>query len=188
MSELADEVCSDAQERMAAAVSHSLSEFATVRTGRATPALVEKLPVEYYGENVPLQQLASFAVPEARMLVIQPFDKAATQDIAKAVRNSDLGVDPAVDGAIVRLTFPQLNEDRRKELVKVVKQMAEDGKVAIRNLRRSARHDLDELEKEKDISSDDKARLEQQLDKDTNASVGDLDQALASKEQELLEI
>ncbi len=188
MSDLAEEVCSDAQERMAQAVAHSLSEFATVRTGRATPALVEKLQVDYYGSKVPLQQLASFAVPEARLLVIQPFDKEALSEIVKAVSNSDLGVNPADDGTVVRLAFPPLTEERRKELVKVVKHMAEDGKVVVRNVRRSARQDLEELEKEKDISSDDKARFEQRLDQATNSSVADLDQALASKEQELLEI
>ena len=188
MSELAEEVCSDAQERMAQAVTHSLAEFATVRTGRATPALVEKLLVDYYGEKVPLQQLASFAVPEARMLIIQPFDKAAITAIAKSVQDSDLGVNPTVDSTVVRLAFPPLTEDRRKEMVKVVKHLAEEGKVVIRNLRRSARHDLDDLEKEKDISSDDKARFEQQLEKETTTSIADLDKALTSKEQELLEI
>lgn len=188
MSELAEGVCFDAQERMSQAVAHSQSEFATVRTGRATPVLVEKLQVDYYGAMVPLQQLASFSVPEARMLVVQPFDRGALEAIAKAIRNSDLGVNPADDGTVLRLAFPALTEERRRDLVKVVKNMAEDGKVAVRNLRRSARHDLDELEKEKDISSDDKERFQQGLERETAAAVDNIDKALATKEQELLEI
>ena len=154
----------------------------------ATPALVEKLQVDYYGAAVPLQQLAGFSVPEARMLVIQPFDRGALDAISKAVMESDLGINPSSDGNVLRLVFPPLTEDRRRDLVRVVKQMAEDGRIAVRNLRRSARHDLDTLEKEKEISADQKRGFEQELDADTARFVGDIDRALDAKEQELLEV
>ena len=188
VSEFAAEICADARQRMGSAVEHARASFATVRTGRATPALVEKLGVDYYGANVPLQQLAGFSVPEARMLVIQPFDRSALDAISKAVMESDLGINPSSDGHVLRLVFPPLTEDRRKDLVRVVKQMAEDGRVAVRNLRRSARHDLDTLEKEKEISSDQKRSFENELDADTAKFVGDIDRALDAKEQELLEV
>ncbi len=173
---------------MRSAVEHARGNFATVRTGRATPALVEKIQVDYYGAAVPLQQLAGFSVPEARMLVIQPFDRVALDAISKAVMESDLGINPSSDGHVLRLVFPPLTEDRRRDLVRVVKQMAEDGRVAVRNLRRSARHDLDTLEKEKEISADQKRSFEQELDADTAKFVGDIDRALDAKEQELLEV
>src|SRR5689334_3432178 len=129
----------EARERMQKAVAHLRDEFASVRTGRATPALVEKLRVDYYGSEVPLQQLAGFSVPEARVLVIAPYDKGALKAIEKAIQASDLGVNPSNDGALIRLTFPELTTDRRKELVKVVKKLAEDARVAVRNVRRSIR-------------------------------------------------
>ena len=188
VSEFAAEICADARQRMGSAVEHARANFATVRTGRATPALVEKLQVDYYGANVPLQQLAGFSVPEARMLVIQPFDRAALDAISKAVMESDLGINPSSDGHVLRLVFPPLTEDRRRDLVRVVKQMAEDGRIAVRNLRRSARHDLDTLEKEKEISADQKRSFENELDADTARFVGDIDRALDAKEQELLEV
>lgn len=188
MSEFAAEICTDARDRMRSAVEHARGNFATVRTGRATPALVEKIQVDYYGAAVPLQQLAGFSVPEPRMLVIQPFDRAAVDAISKAVMESDLGINPSSDGHVLRLVFPPLTEDRRRDLVRVVKQMAEDGRVAVRNLRRSARHDLDTLEKEKEISADHKRSFEQKLDADTAKFVGDIDRALDAKEQELLEV
>ncbi len=188
MSEFATEICVDARDRMRAAVEHARGNFSTVRTGRATPALVEKLQVDYYGTAVPLQQLAGFSVPEARMLVIQPFDRSALDAIAKAVMESDLGINPSSDGTVLRLLFPPLTEDRRRDLVRVVKQMAEDGRVAVRNLRRSARHDLDTLEKEKEISGDQKRGFELELDADTAKFVGEIDRALDAKEQELLEV
>jgi len=188
VSEFAEEVCRDAQERMKRAVEHAQSDFSTVRTGRATPALVEKMKVSYYGAEVPLQQLAGFSVPEARMLVIQPFDRGAIDGISRAIMESDLGINPSNDGEVLRLVFPPLTEERRRDLVRVVKQMAEDGKVAVRNLRRSARQDLEVLENEKDISSDDKDRFEKELDRHTQAAVESIDRAFAAKEQELLEI
>lgn len=188
MSEFAEEVCNDARERMHRAVEHAQSDFSTVRTGRATPALVEKMKVDYYGAEVPLQQLAGFSVPEARVLVIQPFDRAAIEGISRAIMESDLGINPSNDGEILRLVFPPLTEERRRDLVRVVKQMAEDGKVAIRNLRRSARHDLDALEKDKEISADDKDRFEKELDRHTQKAVDDIDRAFGAKEAELLEV
>jgi ribosome recycling factor len=188
VSEFAQEICDDARERMRKAVEHTQSDFSTVRTGRATPALVEKLKVDYYGADVALQQLAGFSVPEARVLVIQPFDKGAVNAISRAIQESDLGINPSSDGEVLRLVFPPLHEERRRDLVRVVKQMAEDGRVSIRNLRRSARQDLDALEKDKEISSDDKERFEKELDRYTQQSVDDIDHALEAKEQELLEV
>lgn len=173
---------------MQRAVEHTQTEYATVRTGRATPALVEKLKVNYYGVEVPLQQLAGFSVPEARVLVVQPFDRGSMDAISKALMNSDLGINPSNDGEVLRLVFPPLTEERRRDLVRVVKQMAEDGRVAVRNLRRSARQDLDALEKDKEISSDDKERFSKELDRFTQHAVNEIDRALNAKEQELLEI
>src|SRR5215204_3109441 len=144
-------VLDEARDKMAKALSHAREEFTTIRTGRAAPALVEKIPVDYYGSEVPLQQIAGFQVPEARMLVISPYDKTALGAIEKAIQHSDLGLNPSNDGQVIRLTFPQLTAERRKELVKVVKHMAEEGRVAVRNLRRAARHDLDGLAKEGDV-------------------------------------
>src|SRR5213596_1402224 len=131
---------------MTKAVTHTQSEFAGVRTGRASPALVERLKVEYYGTDVPLQQLAGFNVPEARLLVIQPYDKGALKAIEKAIQHSDLGINPSNDGQVIRLVWPQLTEERRREMVKVVKHKAEEGRVAVRQVRRTARHDLEALE------------------------------------------
>ena len=185
--ESADLVLDDARERMAKAVDRARKDFSTIRTGRAAPALVEKLPVEYYGSEVPLQQLAGFSVPEARMLVISPFDKGASNAIEKALRQSDLGLNPSNDGTNIRLSFPPLTADRRKEYVRVVKQMAEDGRIAVRNLRRSGRHELEAFEKDGDLSEDDLARAEKELDKLTHQAEADIDAALAHKEQELLE-
>ena len=180
-------VLDDARERMTKVVVHTRAEFGNIRTGRAAPALVEKLPVEYYGSTVPLQQLAGFSVPEARMLVINPYDKDSIGAIEKAIRSSDLGLNPSNDGAAIRLSFPPLTAERRKDFVKVVKGMAEEGRVAVRNLRRSGRQELEAFEKEGELSEDDLARAEKELDKITQASEADIDSALAVKEQELLE-
>ena len=186
--ELIKLVLDEAATSMRKAVEHARAEFSGVRTGRATPALVEKLPVEYYGSEVPLQQLAGFQVPEARMLVISPYDKGSLGAIEKALQHADLGLNPSNDGQVIRLTFPQLTAERRKELVKVVKAMAEDGRVAIRNRRRAARHDLDAMVKDGDASEDDIARAEKELDKLTHAHEAEIDKALEQKEQELLEV
>jgi ribosome recycling factor len=181
------DVLSASKEKMAKAVEHTRSEFASVRTGRATPALVEKLPVDYYGTEVPLQQLAGFSVPEARTLVVNPYDRNAVGAVEKAIRNSDLGVNPSSDGAVIRLVFPPLTADRRKDFVKVVKHMAEEGRVAVRNLRRSARHDLEALEQEGHVSADEVDRAAKELDRLTSSAVADIDTALEHKEHELLE-
>ena len=186
--ELVAMILDDARDKMAAAVSHTRTDFASVRTGRASSALVEKLPVEYYGSDVPLQQLASFSVPEARTLLITPFDKAAMPEIERAIQMSDLGLAPSNDGNVIRLSFPQLTEERRKEFVRMVKQKAEDGRVQLRGMRRSARQELEALEKDGDLSEDELARAEKELDKITQSREGDIDSALAQKEQELLEV
>ena len=157
------DVLKDSAEKMKKAVSHASAEFATVRTGRATPALVEKLTIDYYGSELPLQQLAGFTVPEARLLVISPYDKKSLAAIEKAIRNSDLGMNPTNDGTVIRLAFPPLTAERRKELVRVVKGMAEEGKIAIRNLRRSGRHELELLDKEGEVSSDEVDRAAEVL-------------------------
>jgi ribosome recycling factor len=181
------DVLSESKEKMAKAVEHAKAEFGSVRTGRASPALVEKLAVDYYGSEVPLQQLAGFSVPEARTLVVAPYDRNAVGAIEKALRNSDLGVNPSSDGTVIRLAFPPLTADRRKDFVKVVKHMAEEGRVAVRNLRRSARHDLEALEREGDVSADEVDRAAKELDRLTASAVADIDSALEHKERELLE-
>jgi ribosome recycling factor len=187
-SEMRDLVFEECRDKMRKAVVHLKDEFTGIRTGRATPALVEKLKVDYYGEEVPLQQLAGFSVPEPRMLVISPYDKSSIKAVEKAIQTSDLGINPSNDGQVVRLTFPALTEDRRKELVKVVKHRAEEGRVAVRNIRRHARHDLEGLERDGDLSRDELERAEKDLDKLTEAVVAEIDDLLHHKEQELLEV
>jgi len=186
--ELVEVTLEETSEKMAKAVAHARHEFSGVRTGRASPALVEKLPVDYYGSEVSLQQLAGFSVPEARLLVISPFDKGAMGAIEKAIRNSDLGLNPSNDGQVIRLNFPPLTEERRRDLVRRVKHMAEEGKVAVRNLRRAARHELEGLERDGDLSQDELQRAEKELDKITHAQEADIDLALEQKERELLEV
>jgi ribosome recycling factor len=181
-------VVSDAKDHMAKAVDHVLTEFGAIRTGRATPALVEHLKVDYYGAETELRQMAGFSVPEARLLVVSPYDKGSLPAIEKALQGSDLGITPSNDGTVIRLSFPVPTEQRRKELVKVVKGKAEDGRVAVRNARRAARHDLDGMQKEGDLSSDELERVEKDLDKITHDQVAAIDKLLAHKEQELLEI
>ncbi len=178
----------EAMEKMEKAVEHVQNQFTTVRTGRATPALVEKLLVEYYGAPVPLQQLAGFQVPEARQLVVKPHDRGALAAIEKAIRDSDLGINPSNDGVIIRLNFPALTEERRKEYVKVVKHMAEDGRVAVRNIRRDARKHLEAAEKAGEISADELERAEKEMEKITHDHVDHIDKALGRKEHELLEV
>ena len=183
-----EETILEAIEKMEKAVEHVQSQFTTVRTGRATPALVEKLLVEYYGASVPLQQLAGFQVPEARKLVVKPHDRGALGAVEKAICDSDLGVNPNNDGVVIRLNFPPLTEERRKEYVKVVKHMAEDGRVAVRNIRRDARKQLETAEKASEISADELERAEKEMDKLTHDHVELIDRALGRKEQELLEV
>ncbi len=183
-----DDVLADAADKMTKAATHTRADFSSLRTGRATPALVEKIKVDYYGSEVQLQQLAGFSVPEARVLVIAPYDKGAIKEIERSLQNSDLGITPSNDGQVIRLTFPQLTSDRRKELVKAARHKAEDGRIAVRNLRRAARHELEALEKDGDISSDELDRAEKDMEKLTQEHVADIDHALSRKEQELLEV
>ena len=178
----------DVREKMDKAVAHTQADFATVRTGRASRAFVEKLRVDYYGTEVPLQQLAGFNVPEARLLVVTPYDKSSIKAIEKAIQNSDLGINPSNDGQVIRLAFPQLTAERRKELVKMTKAKAEEGRVAVRNLRRAARHELEALERDGDISSDELERAEKELERVTHDRVADIDRLLQHKEAELLEV
>jgi ribosome recycling factor len=181
-------VMDDCADRMKKAVAHLQSEFAAVRTGRASPALVEKLRVEAYGSDVPLQQIAGFGVPEPRVLTISPYDKGTIKAIEKALQQSDLGVNPSNDGQVIRLVFPELTEERRKDFVKVVRTRAEEGKVAVRNARRHARQELEQLEKDGDISQDDLDRIEKDLEKRTHEVVAEIDDLLKHKEQELLTV
>jgi ribosome recycling factor len=183
-----DAVLEDCREKMAKAIEHTRGEFAAIRTGRAAPVLVEKLRVEYYGSEVPLQQLAGIQVPEAKVMVITPYDKSSLKAIERAIQNSDLGVNPNNDGAVIRLSFPPLTEERRKLMVKVAHGKAEDGRVAIRNLRRAARKDLEALEKDGDISSDELDRAEKDLERVTHEFVADVDRVLHHKEEELLAV
>ncbi len=181
-----DAVMDDCRGKMAKALEHTRGEFATIRTGRAAPALVEKLKVDYYGSEVPLQQVAGIQVPEAKLMVITPYDKGALKAIEKAILNSDLSINPSNDGTVIRLSIPPLTEERRKALVKVAHHKAEDGRVSIRNLRRSARKDLEGLEKDGDISSDELDRAEKDLERLTHEFVADIDRVLQHKEEELL--
>ena len=183
-----EDILLEAVDKMERAIAHVQSQYSTVRTGRANPALVEKLPVEYYGSTVPLQQLAGFQVPEARTLVVKPHDRGAMGAIERAIRDSDLGLQPSNDGVVIRLSFPVLTEERRKEYVKVVKNMSEDGRVAVRNVRRDARKQLETSEKNSEFSKDDLERAEKELDKYTQEHIEQIDKAFARKEQELLEV
>lgn len=185
--ELVEAVHLEASERMTKVVEHTRSEFAGVRSGRANSGLVEKLPIDYYGSTAPLQQLASFSVPEARMLVISPFDKGSIQAIERAIRDANLGLNPSNDGAVIRLGFPVLTEERRKEFVKMVRSKAEDGRTSVRAARRGARKDLEGLQKDGDISEDDLRRAEEALDKLARKHEAEIDRALDAKTVELME-
>ncbi len=183
-----EETLLDAMEKMGKAVEHVQAQFLGVRTGRANASLVERLQVEYYGAYVPLQQLASFQVPEARMLVVKPHDRGSIAAIERALQSSDLGLSPSNDGVVIRLNFPALTEERRKEFVKVVKNMAEEGRVTVRSIRRDARKVLETAQKDGDISQDDLDRAEKELEQMTQSTVEAVDKAFARKEQELLEV
>jgi len=186
--ELAGLALAEGREKMLRAVDHVRSEFAAVRSGWATSALVEHLRVDVYGAEVELRTIASLSVPEPRLLVIAPYDKSSIGAIEKAINQSDLGITPSNDGTVIRLGFPPLTEERRKELVKVVRHKAEEGRVAVRNIRRAVRHELESLERDGEISADDLERYERELEKLTHDMVDAVDKLLAHKEQELLEI
>jgi ribosome recycling factor len=174
----------EAKDRMHKAVVHLQEEFGSIRTGRAVPALVEKLKVDAYGSDAELRTLAGITVPEARVLAIAPYDKGNLKSIEKAIQASDLGVNPSNDGTIIRITFPELTGERRKDLVKVVKKQAEEARVAVRNVRRHIRQDL---ERDPEISEDEVKSIEKELEKLTHDVVAQIDTLLAHKEKELLE-
>ena len=186
--ELAQVVLEEVRDKMAKAVEHTRAEFSGVRTGRANSGLVEPLMVDYYGTPTPLRQLANFSVPDAMLLVVSPYDKGSLAAIEKAISGSDLGINPNNDGNVIRLAFPPLTEERRKELVKVVRHKAEEGRVAVRNLRRAARHELEGLEKDGSVTADELERIEKELEKVTHGQVGTIDELLSHKERELLEV
>jgi ribosome recycling factor len=181
-------VVDETREKMAKAIEHVRSEMGNVRTGRASSALLEPLVVDYYGTPTPLRQLAGFSVPDAMLLVITPYDKGSLADIERAIKGSDLGINPTNDGNVIRLAFPSLTEERRKELVKVVRHKAEEGKVAVRNLRRDGRKDLEALQKDGSLSTDELERVEKDVEKMTHEQVGTIDRLLSQKEQELLQV
>jgi ribosome recycling factor len=183
-----DDTLLESMDKMQKAVEHVAHQFVTVRTGRASPALVEKINVDYYGAPVPLQQLASFQVPEARLLVVKPHDRGSIAAIEKALGAANLGVNPSNDGAVIRLAFPALTEDRRKEYVKIVKNIAEEGRVAVRGVRRDARKALETAEKDGDISKDELERAEKELEKITQEHVDHIDKATERKEHEVMEV
>jgi ribosome recycling factor len=188
MAESKEEVLRSAEDKMKKAVTHNWEELSAIRSGRATPALLHRITVDYYGTQTPLNQVANIAVPEPRLMVISPYDPNSISAIEKAIQLSDLGVNPNNDGKVVRLAFPELTEERRKELVRIVHGIAEQGRVAVRNVRRDVMHDLRELKSEGEVGSDDEHRAESELQKLTDAHVGEIDTALAGKEQEILEV
>ena len=183
-----DDILSDAKQKMAAAVSHTQGEFAKIRTGRANPSLIADLPVEYYGAKVPLQQLAGVSVPEPRMILVNPFDQSAIKEIERAISQADLGLNPSNDGQVIRVVFPELTEERRKQYVRLARERAEEGRIAIRNIRRQAKADLNELLSEGEETEDDVRRAEGRLQKLTDTHVGEIDELVSNKEQELLEV
>ena len=178
----------ESEEKMEKAVAVAKEEFAGIRTGRAHPAMFAKITAEYYGTQTPVNQLASFHIPEPRMVVIQPFDKSSLGAIEKAIRNSDLGVNPSNDGVIIRVVFPELSEERRREYVKIAHRKAEDGRVAIRNIRRHSKDTLDKMVKNGDAGEDEVRRAERELEELTHTYVTQVDELLKHKEAELLEV
>jgi ribosome recycling factor len=183
-----DDFVSDATRRMDKSVEAAAHEFNTVRTGRASAALLDRIQVDYYGTPTPLQQLATINVPEPRMITIQPYDPGSIKTIERAVLESDLGLTPANDGKIIRLPIPQLTEERRKELVKVVRHLAEEGRVAVRNVRRDVMHDLKELVKNGDVGDDEERRAEDRVQKLTDEHVAKIEDLLKRKEAEIMEV
>ena len=182
------EIVKDAEQKMKGAVEHAREEFAAIRTGRAHPAMFNKLMVDYYGSPTPLQQLATFQVPEARTVLISPFDRTSMGGIEKAIRDSDLGVNPANDGNVIRVVMPQLSEERRRDYIKVARTKAEESRVAVRNIRRHANDSVHKLVKDKEVGEDDARNAEKQLDGVTKKYVDSIDELLKSKEAELLEV
>jgi ribosome recycling factor len=188
MSEFTDELLADAKERMHKSVEACRGELATVRTGRASPHLLDRVTVDYYGTETPLRQLSQIAATDARLLTLTPYDKNAIKSIEKAILESDLGLTPSNDGNVIRLQIPELNEERRRDLVKVVHNVAEEGRVAVRNIRRDCMHDLRELKKAGDVGEDDERRAETELQKATDGAIGEIESLLKGKEEEILEV
>jgi ribosome recycling factor len=185
---LIDELLEDAGERMGKSVESAQQEFSSVRTGRASPALLDRIVVDYYGAMTPLNQLSTISVPEARLLSVQPYDKSSIKAIEKAINESDVGLTPSSDGNVVRLVVPELTEERRRDLVKVLRNLAEEGRIAIRNVRRDTMQHLRELKAEGEASSDDEHRAEVELQKLTDGRVSELDAVLKAKEEEILAV
>ena len=183
-----DELINDAQTRMGKSVDHARAEFNTVRTGRASASLLDRIEVDYYGTPTPLKQLATIGVPEARMLTIQPFDPGSIRNIEKAIQESDLGLMPSNDGKVIRLPIPQLTEERRKELVKVVRNLAEEGRVAVREIRRDAMKHLKDLVDKGDVGADEEHRAEERVQKLTDEHTKQIDDLLKHKEAEVMEV
>ena len=183
-----DELLQDAREHMAKSVDATRGKFQSVRTGRASPALLDRVMVDYYGTQTPLKQMATINAPEARLLSIQPYDKSSMKAIERAIQESDLGLTPNNDGQVIRLQIPELTEERRKEMVKVARHIAEEGRVAIRNIRRDVMHDLRELKDAGEAGSDDEHRAEEALQKLTDEKISELDASLKAKEAEILEV
>jgi ribosome recycling factor len=188
MSELIDELLVEAGERMSAAVQAAQNTFSSVRTGRASPSVLDRIMVDYYGAMTPVKQLATVNVPEARLITVQPYDASSIKLIEKAIMESDVGLTPSNDGRIIRLAIPELNEERRRELVKVVRGLAEDGRISVRNVRRDIMHDLKALKDDGDVGADDERRGEQEVQKLTDARIAELDALLKVKEEEILEV
>ena len=182
------DILDEADTKMDKSVEATREEFAAIRAGRATPAMFSKIVVNYYGSPTPLQQLASFTAPEARIIMIQPYDMSAMNDVERAIRDSDLGVNPANDGRVLRCVFPELTEERRKDYIKLARTKAEDGRVAVRNLRRTAKQNLEKLEKDGEVGKDDVTGAEKRLDGITKKHTDAIDELLKSKEAELLEV
>lgn len=176
------------EEKMKKSLETVKREFQTIRTGRASPAILDKISVEYYGTLVPLKQIANVSVPDARMLLVQPFDKSSVGSIEKAIQKSDLGLNPAVDGSVIRLPIPPLTEERRRDLAKLIKKKVEEGKIAIRNIRREFNDDLKSMEKEKKLSEDETKKAQEQIQKITDKYIREFDEALAAKEKEIMEV
>jgi ribosome recycling factor len=183
-----DDTLLEAEEKMEKAVSVAKDDFSQIRTGRANPSMFAKITAEYYGTQTPVNQLASFHIPEPRMVVVQPFDKSSLGAIEKAIRNSDLGVNPSNDGSLIRVNFPELSEERRREFIKVARHKAEDSRISIRNIRRHAKDSIDKLVKGGDEGEDDGRRAERELDELTQTYVTQVDELLKRKEAELLEV
>lgn len=183
-----DEILFECEERMGASVEHSREDLTTIRTGRANPAMFNGVMAEYYGTLTPITQMATISVPEPRMLLIKPYEMSVMNDIENAIRNSDLGVNPTNDGQVLRVTVPQLTEERRKEMVKIAKSKGEDGKIAIRNVRRKGMDQLKKLQKDGDAGEDEVQAAEKDLDKITQKYVGQMDDLVAAKEKELMEV